>query len=89
MTRIRHIVSNTVITWYVTDGDYLYRGEHSIMYTIVESLCCIPEMNITLYVKGTLIKMCRYQSLISRDSDIIEGGSGQGCSSVKTNHFHG
>ena len=30
----------------VTDGDYTYC---SIMYRIVESICCTPETNITLY----------------------------------------
>lgn len=39
----------------VTDGDYTYCGEHCIMYRIVESLCCTPEMNITLYVNYTSI----------------------------------
>ena len=39
-----------------TDGDYTYGGEHSIMYRIVESLCCIPETTVTLYVNYTLVK---------------------------------
>ena len=33
----------------VTDGNYAF-GEHSIMYTEVELLCCTPETNVTLYV---------------------------------------
>ena len=35
------------------DGDYTYPGKHSIMYRIIESLCCIPETNITLYINYT------------------------------------
>ena len=33
-----------------TDGGYTYHGGHWIMYRIVKSLCCAPEINITLYV---------------------------------------
>ena len=35
-----------------TDGSYTC-GKHSIMYKIVESLCCTPETNITLHVNYT------------------------------------
>lgn len=34
----------------VTDGDYTYRGEHFVMYIVVESLCCASEANIILYI---------------------------------------
>ena len=37
----------------VTDGDDTYRGEHSVMYRIVEPLCCTLETNITL---STILK---------------------------------
>lgn len=43
----------------VTDGDCVY-SEHSVMSRIVEecieSLCCIPETSITLYVDYMSIK---------------------------------
>ena len=39
----------------VTDGSYAYR-EHSITHRVVESLCCIPETNVTLYVNYTQVK---------------------------------
>lgn len=38
----------------VTDGRYTC--EHSIMYEDVESLCCVPETNATLYVNYIKIK---------------------------------
>ena len=38
----------------VTDGSYT-NGEHSIIYKLVESLCCTPETNVTLYVTYTQI----------------------------------
>jgi len=34
----------------MTDGDYIYHGEHKLMYRIVESICGTPETNTTLYV---------------------------------------
>ena len=40
----------------VKDGNYTYRGEHRIINVIVESLCCMPETNIILYVKYAAIK---------------------------------
>lgn len=43
----------------MTGGDYTY-GEHSTMYRIVESRCCIPETNITFYVNYTSIKKVKY-----------------------------
>lgn len=42
----------------VKDGNYTYRGEHRIINIIVESLCCMPEINIILYVKYAAIKKC-------------------------------
>ena len=39
----------------VTDGNYTYHGENCVIYRIVTSVCCIPETNITLYVKCTSI----------------------------------
>lgn len=39
-----------------TDDDLTYCGEHCVIYRIVESLCCAPEINITLYVNYSSIK---------------------------------
>ena len=39
-----------------TDGNYSYHDEHFVMYIIVESLCCTPEMTILLYVNYTSVK---------------------------------
>lgn len=33
----------------VTDGDCTYGGEHCVMYTIVELVCCTPEANLMLF----------------------------------------
>lgn len=30
-------------------------GEHSVMYTLIEPLCCVPEANVTLCVNYSLI----------------------------------
>ena len=40
------IVSNTLTTLY---GDYTYHVKCSVMYRVVESLCCTPEANRILY----------------------------------------
>lgn len=40
----------------LTDGSYTC-GEHSIIYRVVESLCCTPETNETLCVNYTQIKI--------------------------------
>ena len=34
------------------DGSYT-SGEHSIMFEFVESVCCTPETNVTLFVNYT------------------------------------
>lgn len=34
----------------MTDGNYIYYGEHLVKCIIVKSLCGIPENNITLYI---------------------------------------
>ena len=39
----------------VTDGA-THGVRHNIKYRLVESLCCIPETNVTLYVNYTSIK---------------------------------
>ena len=39
----------------VTDGSYTC-SEHSITYRVVQSLCCTPETNVTLYVNDMSIK---------------------------------
>ena len=39
----------------VTDGDYIYHGEHWVMSGTIESICCTPETNIRLYVIYTSI----------------------------------
>ena len=36
----------------VTDGSYT-GGEHSVIYKLVESICCTPETNVTLCVNYT------------------------------------
>ena len=38
-----------------SDGSYTW-GERSIMFKLVESLCCTPAMNVTLCVNDTQIK---------------------------------
>ena len=30
----------------VTDRDYTYSDEHSVMYRMTESICCAPKTNI-------------------------------------------
>lgn len=40
----------------VTHGDYIDCGEHWVIYKIAESVCCILETNIKLYVKYTSTK---------------------------------
>lgn len=40
----------------VTDGNYTYCGENFIMYVVVKSLCCPPEINIILYISYPSIK---------------------------------
>ena len=37
--------------------EYTYHDEHWVMYRIVESLCCSPGTNITLYVNSTGINI--------------------------------
>lgn len=54
-TAAQGIVSNIVIMWMVTNGDYPYCGEYWVMHGIVESTCCTPETN-TLYVNFTWMK---------------------------------
>lgn len=39
----------------VVDGNYIYYSEHCLMYQIVESLCCEPETNLTVYVNYTSV----------------------------------
>lgn len=43
----------------MTDGDCAYHGEHQGVYTIVESVCCVPEASIALYVDCILINIFR------------------------------
>ena len=43
------------------DYDYTYHDEHQVMCRSVESLYCIPETNITLYVNSTGIKMQNFK----------------------------
>ena len=40
----------------VTDGNWTYCGNHFTVYTNVESLCSIPEMNLMLDIKYMSIK---------------------------------
>ena len=48
---IENIVNGNVITL-VTDWSHTC-GEHSIMYKVVEELCCMPETSVTLCVNYT------------------------------------
>ena len=34
----------------VTNGNWIYYGDHFVMYKNIESVCCTPETNITLCV---------------------------------------
>ena len=43
----------------VTDGDYIYHGEHFLMCIITETLCCTPGTNKILFYY-TLIKFNVY-----------------------------
>ena len=38
----------------VTDGNYIYHGDHFEMYRNIESLCCIPGTDIVLHIKYNL-----------------------------------
>ena len=38
------------------DGNWSYCSDHFIMYKNIESLCCIPETKIILYVDYNSIK---------------------------------
>lgn len=49
-----HIVDDTMLVLY-GDRQELHCGKHSITYKVVQSLCCIPESNITLCVNYTSI----------------------------------
>ena len=37
----------------VTDSDYTYHGEHWVIHRIAESICYVPETNITFDVNYT------------------------------------
>lgn len=42
----------------MTDGsNYIYWAGHSVRYRVVESLCCTPIMNTTLYANYTSMKI--------------------------------
>lgn len=40
----------------MTRVNQTYHGDHLTMYTNIESLCCIPETNVILYVNYVSIK---------------------------------
>ena len=40
------------MTFYGDEGNETY-GDHFIIYTNIESQCCIPEANVTLQVNHT------------------------------------
>lgn len=50
----------------MTDGSCTW-GEHSIINTLAQSLCCMPETNVTLYVNCISVtkKVKQYFSFIS------------------------
>ena len=47
---------NILQLFMVMDASYTYCAHHFAIYTYVESLCCIPETNIILYVNYFSIK---------------------------------
>ena len=48
------------------DVNWTYCGDHFAMYTIIKSLCCTPETNITLYANYTLIFKKGFLSYLPR-----------------------
>ena len=48
----------------VMDVNWTYCGDHFVIYTSVEPLCCTPETNITLYVNFISIKRKKKKILI-------------------------
>lgn len=55
-----NIVNKIVITLYNAYFNYTYHSEDFVMYIIAKLLCCIPEIDIILYVNIHIIKyyMC-------------------------------
>ena len=54
----------------VTDSNYNYCGEHCIMQRIIESLCCTPETNITLYANYTSMIILFLKKIPKNDAEI-------------------
>lgn len=57
--KLQNLIFSTLINIELEDGNYTYPGEHLVMCIIVQSLCCIPEVNIILYVNYISIKNMR------------------------------
>ena len=55
----------------VTDGSYTC-GEHSVTYREVESLCFIPKINVTLYVKYTQFFFQKGHSWVVLGLDVLK-----------------
>ena len=69
---IRSIVNDTVVAL-VTDGSYTVVN---IMYKPVESLCSLPEANVTLFVNYTqkfIKKNTLHKAIASIDSNSSDG----------------
>ena len=50
----------------VTNGDYTFDVEHWVMYRIVESVWCLPETDIKLYVNYTSTTTTKYVRYLTR-----------------------
>ena len=58
-------VRNTINDIIITDGSYI--GSYNIMYTLVKSLSCTTETNVTLCVNYTQIKKIRKGSCFKKN----------------------
>lgn len=52
-----------------------YCGEHFVIYVIVESLCCTPEINIILYII--------YTSILKMTSTMSSGKEKRGMANMR------
>ena len=77
--RIQSIIMGCFYT--VTDGNETHGGDHCVRYRSIESLCCVPETNIVLYVNYTS-KPNRFigeeiRFVVSRGTGWRKGGMGR------------
>ena len=54
------------------DGYQTYSGDQFVIYINAESLCCIPETNIVLYVNYTSVKKNKMKKKISPVQEISQ-----------------